>query len=147
ALRHLSNTSPMAGYRAAIDSADGPEYLDRCLIADQTYHLPSGLLMKTDAMSMANSVEIRVPFLDRRIMEFSARCSLGLLTPLRGPTKPVLRNALRRKGADAAICNAPKRGFNNPLAELLRGALRPLCKDIFGRSREVFEPYLEPNAV
>jgi asparagine synthase (glutamine-hydrolysing) len=42
ALRHLSNTSPMMDYRSAVDGADGPEMLDRCLIADQTYHLPSG---------------------------------------------------------------------------------------------------------
>ena len=79
ALREVTATSPMADYRIAIDNADGQTLLDRCLIADQAYHLPSGLLMKTDAMSMANSVEIRVPFLDRRIMEFSANCDLGLL--------------------------------------------------------------------
>jgi asparagine synthase (glutamine-hydrolysing) len=147
AMRHLSDTSPMAGYRSAMDCADGPAMLDRCLIADQTYHLPSGLLMKTDAMSMANSVEIRVPFLDRRIMELSGHCGLDLLVPSRGPTKPLLRDALRRKGANEKIWNAPKRGFNNPLAELLRGALRPLCEDVFDRSRGKFEPYLEPNAV
>jgi len=147
ALRDLAKTSPTMDYRAAIDSADGPAHLDRCLIADQTYHLPSGLLMKTDAMSMANGVEIRVPFLDRRIMEFSGRCSLDLIAPSRGPTKPLLRDALRLKGADEAICSAPKRGFNNPLAALLRGALSPLCTELFVSSRDLFEPYLEPNAV
>ena len=147
AMRHLSGTSPMTGYRAAIDDADGPAMLDRCLIADQTYHLPAGLLMKTDAMSMANGVEIRVPFLDRRIMELSGHCGLDLVVPPGGPTKPLLRDALRHKGADEKIWNAPKRGFNNPLAELLRGALRPLCEDVFDRSRGRFEPYLEPNAV
>jgi asparagine synthase (glutamine-hydrolysing) len=147
ALRHLSDTSPMTGYRSAIDGADGPTLLDRCLIADQAYHLPSGLLMKTDAMSMANGVEIRVPFLDRRIMEFSGRCGLDLLVPSRGPTKPLLRDALRRKGAGRKIWEAPKRGFNTPLAELLRGALKPLCDDVFDRSRDRLEPYLEPNTV
>ncbi len=147
ALRHLAEQSPMAGYRAAIEQADGPTPLDRCLIADQTYHLPTGLLMKTDAMSMANGVEIRVPFLDRRIMEFSGRCALDLLVPPRGPSKPLLRNALRRKGAAAKISDAPKRGFNNPLAGLLRGSLRPLCEDAFERSRGIFEPYLEPDTI
>ncbi|TPQ38688.1 asparagine synthase (glutamine-hydrolyzing) [Bradyrhizobium guangdongense] len=146
-LRALVDVSPMAGYRAAIDRADGPTMLDRCLISDQTYHLPSGLLMKTDAMSMANSVEIRVPFLDRRIMEFSGSCSLDLVVPARGPTKPVLRNALRRKGASERIWNAPKRGFNNPLAGLLRGPMRQLCDNVFVRSRGIFEPYLQPDAV
>src|SRR3954469_24826721 len=41
----------MAGYRAAIAHADGPAMLDRCLIADQTCHLPSELLMKTACVS------------------------------------------------------------------------------------------------
>ncbi|UWU90639.1 asparagine synthase C-terminal domain-containing protein [Bradyrhizobium sp. CB1015] len=76
ALHHLARTSPTTGYRLAIDGADGSDHLDRCLIAGQTYHLPSGLLMKTDAMSMADGVEIRIPFLDRGIMEFSGQCSL-----------------------------------------------------------------------
>jgi asparagine synthase (glutamine-hydrolysing) len=147
ALRYLAEQSPMAGYRAAIEEADGPTLLDRCLIADQTYHLPTGLLMKTDAMSMANGVEIRVPFLDRRIMEFSGRCALDLLVPPRGPSKPLLRKALRGKGAAAEITSAPKRGFHNPLAGLLRGLLRPLCENAFERSRGIFEPYLEPDAI
>jgi asparagine synthase (glutamine-hydrolysing) len=147
ALRDVMATSPMADYRTAIDTADGQTQLDRCLIADQAYHLPSGLLMKTDAMSMANSVEIRVPFLDRRIMEFSANCDLGLLLPARGPSKPLLRAALRKKGASANVWSAPKRGFNNPLAELIRGPLRPLCTRIFEGAPGILEPYLRPDAV
>jgi asparagine synthase (glutamine-hydrolysing) len=147
ALKHLADVSPMAGYRAAIERADGPALLDRCLIADQTWHLPAGLLMKTDAMSMANSVEIRVPFLDRRIMELSGACSLDLIVQPDGPTKPLLRKALRDKGAVEAIWNAPKRGFNNPLSELLRGALRPLSQTIFENSPDLFAPYLKPDAV
>ena len=57
--------------------------------------------MKTDAMSMANGVEIRVPFLDRRIMELSGACHLDLIVQPGGPTKPLLRKALRDEGAAA----------------------------------------------
>ena len=147
ALRDLADVSPMAGYRSAIERADGPALLDRCLIADQTWHLPAGLLMKTDAMSMANGVEIRVPFLDRRIMELSGACSLDLIVQPDGPTKPLLRRALHDEGAAAAIWSAPKRGFNNPLSGLLRGALRPLSEAIFENSPDLFTPYLLPDAV
>jgi asparagine synthase (glutamine-hydrolysing) len=147
ALRAYVGQSPMTDYRNAIDNGDGRSLLDRCLIADQTYHLPSGLLMKTDAMSMANSVEIRVPFLDRRIMEFSANCDLELLLPATGPSKPLLRAALRKKGASQEIWNSPKHGFNNPLAELIRGPLRQLCTDVFEGTSGIFEPYLRPDMV
>ncbi len=147
ALRDLADTSPMTGYRAAIERADGPALLDRCLIADQSYHLPAGLLMKTDAMSMANGVEIRVPFLDRRIMELSGGCHLDLIVQPGGPTKPVLRKALRDEGAAETIWAAPKRGFNNPLSGLLRGALRPLSQTIFENSPDLFAPWLQPDAV
>jgi asparagine synthase (glutamine-hydrolysing) len=147
ALRDLAGVSPMSGYRAAIEQADGPALLDRCLIADQTWHLPAGLLMKTDAMSMANSVEIRVPFLDRRIMELSGACSLDLIVQPGGPTKPLLRKALRDKGAAETIWSAPKRGFNNPLSRLLRGALQPLSETIFENSPDLFAPWLQPDAV
>ncbi|KJC49365.1 hypothetical protein UP09_06485 [Bradyrhizobium sp. LTSP885] len=147
ALRHLENVSPMAGYRTAIEQADGPTLLDRCLIADQTYHLPAGLLMKTDAMSMANGVEIRVPFLDRRIMELSGACSSDLIVPPGGPSKPLLRKALRAKGAAAEVWGAPKRGFNNPLSTLLRGPLRRLAESIFQDSPDILAPYLQPDAV
>jgi asparagine synthase (glutamine-hydrolysing) len=147
ALRYLLSESPMGGYRAAIERADGPVMLDRCLIADQTYHLPAGLLMKTDAMSMANGVEIRVPFLDRRIMEFSGHCNLDLIVPLRGQTKPLLRKALRSRGAGEQIWSAPKRGFNTPIATLLRGPLRRLGENVFERSQDIFEPYLRPDVI
>ena len=147
ALRGMMELSPMADYRLAMDGADGQKLLDRCLIADQAYHLPGGLLMKTDAMSMANSVEIRVPFLDRRIMEFSAGCDLGVILPATGPSKPLLRSALRRKGASAAVWSAPKHGFNNPLAELMRGPLRQLCRRVFEGATGILEPYLRPDAV
>lgn len=147
ALTPLLGQSPTAEYRAVMDVAAGDTLLDRCLIADQSFHLPSGLLMKTDAMSMANSVEIRVPLLDRRIMEFSGRCNLSLLVPSSGPSKPLLRCALERIGAPKQVWSAGKRGFNNPLAALLRGELKPLCERIFERNPDVLQPYLRPDAV
>ncbi len=147
ALRPLMGQSPLAGYREAIDRAAGDSLLERCVVADQSYRLPGGLLMKTDAMSMANGVELRVPLLDRRIMEFSARCSIDLLVPGDGPTKPVLRRALRRRGAPSDVVDGPKRGFNTPLASLMRGPMRDICVDTFEQSREVFEPYLRPEGV
>ena len=127
ALKQLANVSPMSGYRAAIENAEGPTLLDRCLIADQTWHLPAGLLMKTDAMSMANGVEIRVPFLDRRVMELSGACSLDLIVQPNGPTKPLLRKALRERA------RRRRSGTRRSAASTIR--FRDYCAERCGRSR------------
>jgi asparagine synthase (glutamine-hydrolysing) len=126
---------------------DGQSLVDRCLVADQRFHLPAGLLMKADAMSMAHSLELRVPFLDRRIMDFAGRCHADLLTPMRGPTKRLLRTALRHYGAPDDIVRDRKRGFNTPLARLLRTALSNLAQRHFSTEADRLAPYLQPGAV
>jgi asparagine synthase (glutamine-hydrolysing) len=96
-------------------------------------------------MSMAHGVEIRVPFLDRRIMEFAGRVDAGLLTPILGRDKKILRHALRRAGGETAIVRAKKRGFNVPIAHHLRHGLRDLGERLLNRT-DALEPYLARNA-
>jgi asparagine synthase (glutamine-hydrolysing) len=128
-------------------SAAGGTLVDRCLVADQRFHLPSGLLMKADAMSMAHSLELRVPFLDRRIMDFAGRCQSSLLTPLRGASKRLLRSALERYHAPADVIADRKRGFNTPLARLLRTSLSGLAQRHFAAEVDRLAPYLAPDVV
>ncbi|HVE89272.1 MAG TPA: asparagine synthase (glutamine-hydrolyzing) [Burkholderiaceae bacterium] len=121
--------------------------VDRCLLGDQTYYLPGDLLVKSDAMSMAHGVEVRVPFLDRRMMELAGKLDSSLLTPLRGPDKKILRAALARRGVPPAISRAEKRGFKVPVDAHLRGALRPLAERMLVRDGDALAPYLSPNGV
>jgi len=139
-------TDPFADYKSALDATKG-SLLDRCLVADQRFHLPGGLLLKADAMSMAQSLEMRVPFLDRRVMDFAGSCDGALLADLKGGTKRVLRAAARRLGVPGRISGAPKRGFNAPLARLLRTAFRALASEHFDRDVEIVEPFLSAEAV
>lgn len=136
---------PLGEYATPLAAASG-SLVDRTLVADQAYYLPGDLLVKTDAMSMAHGIEVRVPFLDRRIMEFAGRLHARLLTPLRGPDKKLLREALVRAGGDAALVRARKRGFNVPVAFHLRNGLRVLGDRLLGRS-DVLSPYLSPDGV
>lgn len=145
ALRPLAKASPMREYEETIVNETG-DHLDRCLLADQNFHLPAGLLAKTDAMTMAHGLEVRVPFLDRRIMDFAGRCSAELLTPFRGPDKRLLRAALERCGAPPAITRGRKKGFLVPIAGMMRRELAPLIDDTFARN-ELLEPYLDGSAV
>lgn len=137
---------PLAGYIAALHEAEGG-LVDRALLADQRFYLPADMLQKVDAMSMAHALEVRVPFLDRRIMDLAGRMDARLLVPWRGPTKRVLREVLRRAGGPAAVVRGRKRGFNVPLVLLLRGALAAEGDRLLDVEAERLAPFLAPDGV
>ncbi len=146
-MQEMISYSPMLAYRRAFDYLPTADVQERAMIADQCVHLPGGLLYKTDCMSMANGVEIRVPFLDRRIMAFAASCDLQLLISRKGPSKPLLRNAVKVLGGPAKVYRGSKRGFNNPISMLLRGPLSRLASHLFVKNTALMEPYLQPQYV
>jgi asparagine synthase (glutamine-hydrolysing) len=94
--------------------------------------LPGDILMKADKMTMANSVELRVPFLDKEVFEFAAT----IPTKYRikgGTTKYVLRKAV----ADIlppSVVTRPKLGFPIPTREWIRGEMRDFVHDVFAAS-------------
>jgi asparagine synthase (glutamine-hydrolysing) len=141
----LATTNPYTEYASYYDSAHGG-VVDKAMSADQRFHLQS-VLAKVDAMSMAHGLEVRVPLLDRRIMEFAGQLSIRLLNPPFGPTKRVLRKAAERLGVPVAVTRARKRGFNVPIGRLLRTELRSLGDRYLDREAAVMEPFLNPDAV
>jgi len=96
----------------------GAPALDQMLYADLKTWLPDDLLVKADKMTMANSQELRVPFLDHRLVELAAslppQCKLR-----RGTGKALLRDAVAGL-VPPAIVERTKRGFPVPTAALLR---------------------------
>jgi len=102
-------------------------YLNRFLAFDQLNYLPDDILYKCDRMSMAHSLEVRVPFLDHRIIEFAA--SLPQQMKVRGSTlKFVLRELMEDK-LPAEVLTRRKEGLDIPAHEWMRGVLRPLLLD------------------
>jgi asparagine synthase (glutamine-hydrolysing) len=94
---------------------------------DQKYYLPDDILTKTDRMSMAHSLEVRPPFLDHRIVEFS-----GTLSPelkIQGSQQKFLLKELMKGKLPASILNRKKIGFDIPAHDWLRGPLRSLLVD------------------
>jgi asparagine synthase (glutamine-hydrolysing) len=132
-------------YAAALGT-EGSE-ADRALEADQRYYLPGDMLMKTDSMSMAHGVEVRVPFLDRRIMEFANGLDVAVISPLRGPDKRILRAYLERHGLPKNLTQGTKKGFNIPVASYLRHGLRSLGERLLDREADCLTPFLQPDAV
>jgi asparagine synthase (glutamine-hydrolysing) len=116
---------------AAFRQADSPDALNRMLVVDAQTQLPDDLLMLTDRMTMAASLECRVPLLDHELVELTARIP-GEIKMKGGELKHLMKRAL----ADLVppdILNRKKRGFGTPmgawlkrdLAAMLRGVLSP----------------------
>lgn len=145
AMAPLLKANAYAEYESCADDAP-VESLDQWLLADQRFHIQS-ILMKVDVMSMAHSLEVRVPLLDRRIMDFAGRCATSLLLPVRGPNKFLLRKAAARLGTPPQVLRAGKMGFNVPIAKMLRKELAPLADHWLERNPGVLAPYLVASEV
>lgn len=105
---------------ASIDATRaGLPQLDRMIAVEFLQRLPELLLMRVDKMTMAHGVEARVPFLDRRMVEFALGVSAGMKLEGARP-KGLLREALAGL-LPADLLGAAKRGFGAPVDQWLRG--------------------------
>jgi asparagine synthase (glutamine-hydrolysing) len=105
--------------------------LQRFLDFDQRYYLADDILYKVDRMSMAHSLEVRPPFLDPRIVDFAARLPENF--KLHGTiSKYVLRRLMTGKLPDGVL-RRPKMGFDIPVHDWFRGALRSLLLETVSR--------------
>ena len=133
-----------AAYHHAIDTSDAPTLLGRLLYADTKTYLHE-LLMKQDQMSMAASIESRVPFLDHPLVEFAAR--MPELMKLRGmTTKWVLRQAMKDRLPEE-ILSRKKMGFPVPVGSWFRGEWRHLLDEFVTSTRALSRGHFEPDAV
>jgi asparagine synthase (glutamine-hydrolysing) len=105
-----------------------PNLLDQMLLADQLSYLPDNQMTKVDRASMACSLEARVPLLDHRVAELSWRLPSEWLIR-DGVSKWALR-AVAYQHVPRALLDRPKTGFSVPLANWLRGPLRPWVESL-----------------
>jgi asparagine synthase (glutamine-hydrolysing) len=131
-------------FESLFAESDGDE-LDRLQYLDANLYLPADILVKVDRMSMLHSLEGRVPFLDRSMVELSRRIPSRLR--LRGMTTKYL---LRRAMADRlppSVVNGKKRGFNVPMPSWLTGGLRDFTRDVLSPQRLRRQGLFKPAAV
>jgi asparagine synthase (glutamine-hydrolysing) len=130
--------------REYFDAPNASTVLDRMLYADLKTYLVE-LLMKQDQMSMAASIESRVPFLDHKLVEFAA--ALPDRFKLRGfRTKWILREAVRGI-LPRDILSRPKMGFPVPFGVWMRGPANALARDVLLDPRSRQRGIIEPTAV
>jgi asparagine synthase (glutamine-hydrolysing) len=136
--------SPRDELERVLGSCASSSWLNRALYLDVKTYLPS-LLIVEDRISMAHSLEDRVPILDHRIAELSSRISARL--KIRGL---MLKN-LPRKHAERLlpknVLGARKVGFLVPIAEWFRGPLRPLVERTLLSNRALTRGFFRPRTV
>lgn len=120
-------------------------HFQRMMALDSVSYLPDGILCKVDRAAMANSLEVRIPMLDHRVVEFA--WSLPLDIKLRdGVSKWPLREVLMRH-VPRQIIERPKMGFGVPVGEWLRGPLRDWAEHLLDHRRLVEQGLFEPGVI
>ncbi len=143
----LAGRDPFGYYRERLAEAasQGFSGLQRQLYADLTGYLPDDILVKLDRMSMAVSLEARVPFLDHEVVEYAMR--IPPEWKLRGSkTKWILKDAFGDV-LPRAIQRRGKEGFSIPMKNWLRGPLRPLLMELLSERRVRERGWFEPREV
>ena len=124
---------PDAAGRVAWGGRGHGAAMDGAFRVDLATYLPDDLLVMADRMTMANSLELRAPFCDHRVIETSLAIAPALKTHgfrLKGLLKTAYADVLPR-----SVLGHRKQGFMIPLARWLRGDLRPLLDDLLSIER------------
>jgi asparagine synthase (glutamine-hydrolysing) len=134
--RHVTKLARRAADRSS---------LDRALYVDVKSYLVDNCLVKTDRMSMACSLEARVPFLDHELVELAFRVPARLKVA-NGKTKVLLKRVAARHVPRACVYR-PKQGFSIPIKNWLFAELRPLLDDLLDPGRLAAEGLFRPESV
>jgi asparagine synthase (glutamine-hydrolysing) len=117
----------------AWNNCSSPHDLNRLLHIDRTHHLPDDLMVKNDRMTMAHSIEARVPFCDRELVAFLATVPPRLL--MNGLTPKVLLRAAMKDLLPDSVLKRKKMGLELPYSTWMRGPWRSLVQDILSPAR------------
>jgi len=144
----IRSIDPYAELRRLLERTKDLSLLDGLLYADIKTYLHE-LLMKQDQMSMATSIESRVPFLDHKLVEFTAKMP-DTMKLRGGTTKYVLRESM--KGVlPEKILSRSKMGFPVPIGRWFRGAFKSVIDEYVlserALSRDIFAPEFVRNIV
>ena len=145
-LHQSTRGNPADRHLAGFDRVRHADFLNQMLYLDTKIFMTTLNLTYNDKMSMASSVEVRVPFLDRDFVEFAAwnvRPGWKLKGKWRPVTKHIFRQAMRSMLPDEVI-RQPKAGFAAPVDYWLANDLRPMVDDLLSdsqvRRRGLFRP-------
>jgi asparagine synthase (glutamine-hydrolysing) len=141
----LAERGPLSRFLGYFADVSSEEYLNQMLYVDAKTFLQDLNLAYTDKLSMASSVEVRVPFLDNEVVDFASRLPVGL--KIHGHTqKYILRKAMA-KMLPESILQRRKAGFGLPIRSWLKHELRPMLHDLLSEERVARRGLLNPRVV
>lgn len=145
ALPNSTSLDPATWFKGIWEGAHAREKLDRPLTVDIETYLPEDLNFKTDIASMANSLELRSPFQDHKLIEFSGRISEEIRFN-QGQSKYILRQ-IAKEFVPASVVDRKKMGFGIPRARWMRNELRPLVSEVLLGSSATERGWFKRNEV
>ncbi len=132
-VKRVTNADIYADARRMIEECDADNTIERMQSLDTRLYLAEDILTKVDRASMAVSLEVRAPFLDPRVAEFAA--SLPASYKLRGRTTKYILKKAAGPMLPRFVTRRAKKGFGVPVAEWIKGQLRPLARDLLSPER------------
>ncbi len=126
--RQVTKEHSLSVIRKYLQNGGTNDLVNKMLYIDIKTWLAHDLLLKADKMTMANSIELRVPFLDHQLLEFAA--SLPGSYKVRGSTTKYIAKRVLNKRVPREIVERKKVGFPVPYATWLRTNLRDWLRDI-----------------
>jgi asparagine synthase (glutamine-hydrolysing) len=137
---------PLLEWQRLYDGAPAQDRLSRLLYLDTKTYLNSDILTKVDRMSMATSLEVRVPMLDHELLEWVT--SLPVELKFRdGVRKHILKKLAERLGIPPALLHRKKQGFQLPLVEWMRNEMKSKFWGVLLEPRTLERGYFKPEAV
>ncbi len=132
-------------FRRLTENVSSSNAVDRLLYLDSKTYLPGDILTKVDRMSMATSLEARVPLLDHKLIDFVTGIPSEL--KLKGlETKYIFRKAVRGLVPDA-ILDRPKQGFGVPINEWINAQLKNRIRETLGSKQSVERGYFDAKYI
>lgn len=137
---------PLSQWQRLYDDAPAKDRLSRLLYLDTKTYLNGDILTKVDRMSMATSLEVRVPMLDHEFVEWVT--TLPVEWKFRaGARKHILKKLAERVGVPADVVHRRKQGFQLPLVEWMRGEEKEKYWNILLEPRTLQRGYFKPAVV
>ena len=145
----IAGCDPATRHRAGFEKVRDSDFLNQMLYLDTKIFMASLNLTYNDKMSMASSVEVRVPFLDRELAEFVA-WNVSPRLKLKGVFRPTTKYILRKAMKDTLprdVLSQAKAGFAAPIDYWLANDLKEMTDDLLSESRIRRRGLFRPQAV